>query len=81
MLNSRKHNIPSAQSKKSKQHIGHDEPVFLIRAKDKTSVDALRLLASIIYDDPALHQEVMEISDDFADWQAQYPHVVQLPKV
>lgn len=81
MLNSRKHDIPAAQSKKSKQHIGHDEPVYLIRAKDKTSVDALRLIADNLYDDPALYQEVLEISDDFAAWQRQFPHCVSLPKV
>lgn len=81
MLNSRKHNIPSAQSKKSKQHIGHDEPVFLIRAKDATSVRALRLLADTFYDEPNLYKEVMEIAQDMEDWQRQYKHCVQLPQI
>ena len=81
MLNSRKHNIPAAQSKNSKQHIGHDEPVYLIRAKDATSVAALRLLADTLYDEPNMFKEVMEIANDFAEWQRQYPHCVSLPKI
>lgn len=81
MLNSRKHNIPAAQSKKSKQHIGHDEPIYLIRAKDSTSVAALRLIANTLYDDVKMFNEVMDIAHDMEDWQKQFPHCIQPPKI
>lgn len=81
MLNSRKHLIPSAKSRKSRITIGHDEPVYLIRAKDKTSVGALRLIADFLYDDLKMCAEIESIAKDFEAWQEQYPSLVKEPSV
>ena len=80
MLNSRKHEIPSARSKKSGKSIGHDEPVFLLRAKDVYSVQILREYAYCCPDEDHF-DAIMAIRKDFEEWQKQYPELVTEPKV
>lgn len=79
MLNSRKHNIPVAQSKKSLQPIPDHEPVFLIRAQDETSVIALELIAEHLMEGD-MYKSVMNVANDFRAWQEVYPELVKEPK-
>lgn len=79
MLNSRKHNIPVAQCKKSLKPIPDHEPVFLIRAQDETSVRSLELIAEHLMDSDDMYKAVMNVANDFRAWQEVYPELVKEP--
>ena len=46
MLNEKKYDIPKATNRDTKTEIPEDEPVFLLRAKDRLSTDVLKHYAA-----------------------------------
>ncbi len=67
MLNEEKYHIDSACDKTG-GWIMDDEPVFLLRAKDKHSVPLLRCYASLVHD-PRQHEAILDLVIKFQEWQ------------
>lgn len=59
-----------------------DEPVFIIRAKDKTSIQALLQYATSAHaagSSVEFVRDVIASAVRFDDWQKKYPDVVKIP--
>lgn len=53
---------------------GTDEPVFILRAQDKSSLNVLRDYADL---NPSLAAPMKKVWDDFKKWQAMHPELVK----
>lgn len=58
---------------------GSQEPVFVIRARDKTALLAIQAYADLNSMNKELYDGVGEVYDTFVKWRDEHPELVKMP--